>query len=86
MQRRPNIRADHHQVVTLGGAAYRGTWDEIRDQLKAADPGFGEGSMEEFMVGWARRGKEETGVVIPITDAEAFIRGSAEAGVVRIVS
>ena len=86
MQRRPNIRVDHHQVVTLGGAAFRGTWDEIREQLKAAEPGSDDGSMEEFMAGWARRGKEETGVVIPITDAEAFIRGSAEAGVVRIVS
>jgi hypothetical protein len=86
MQRRPAIRVDHHQVVTLAGAAFRGTWDEIREQLKAAEPGTGDGSMEAFMAGWVQRGKEETGVVIPITDAEAFIRGSAEAGVVRIVS
>ena len=33
----------------------------------------------------ARRGKEETGVTIPVGDAEAFIKGSAEAGVVRII-
>jgi hypothetical protein len=37
------------------------------------------------MMGEARREKEETGVVIPVTDAEAFIRGSAEAGVLRII-
>ena len=29
--------------------------------------------------------RSETGVVIPTTDAEAFIRGSAEAGVLRIM-
>jgi hypothetical protein len=37
------------------------------------------------MAGLARRGRAETGVVIPVTDAEAFIRGSAEAGVLRII-
>ena len=39
----------------------------------------------EFMALLARRGKEETGVVIPLTDPEAFIKGSAEAGVLRII-
>jgi hypothetical protein len=37
------------------------------------------------MAGQARRGQTETGIVIPVTDAEAFIRGSAEAGVLRII-
>ena len=85
MQRRPSLRSDHHQVVTLTGASYRGTWDEILVQLKANDVMAGQWSMADFMALWARRGKEETGVVIPMTDAEAFIRGSAEAGVVRIL-
>jgi Tfp pilus assembly protein PilF len=85
MQRRPGLRADHHQVANLSGTSFRGTWDEILAQLKAADALAAERSMTEFMALWARRGKEETGVDIPITDAEAFIRGSAEAGVVRIV-
>ena len=43
------------------------------------------GSLSDFMISLARRGHAETGVVIPTTDAEAFIRGSAEAGVLRIV-
>ena len=38
-----------------------------------------------YMNSLARRGQAETGVVIPTTDAEAFIRGSAEAGVLRIL-
>jgi hypothetical protein len=37
------------------------------------------------MLDLARRGATETGVVIPVTDAEAFIKGSAAAGVVRII-
>jgi hypothetical protein len=53
--------------------------------MKAADREWAHGSLLDFMASYARRGQAETGVVIPTTDAEAFIRGSAEAGVVRIV-
>jgi tetratricopeptide (TPR) repeat protein len=85
MQRKPGLGGPH-VVVTLSGHAVRGTWDEILLQLKAADREWAEGSLHEFMLNQARRGQAETGVVIPTTDAEAFIRGSAEAGVLRIVS
>jgi Tfp pilus assembly protein PilF len=78
-------RADAHQVATLSGSTFRGTWDEILLQLKAAEHGAAQLSLSEFMSGLARRGREETGVIIPLTDAEAFIRGSADAGVLRIV-
>ena len=54
--------------------------------MKAADREWAHGSIDDFMLSQARRGQAETGVVIPTTDAEAFIRGSAEAGVLRIVS
>jgi hypothetical protein len=37
------------------------------------------------MASLARRGQAETGIVIPTTDPEAFIRGSAEAGVLQII-
>ena len=84
MQRRPG-RGDSHQSTTLSGTTLRGTWDEILLQLKATDHGAAGMSLSEFMMGLARRGREETGVIIPLTDAEAFIRGSAEAGVIRIV-
>ena len=56
----------------------------------AADPGRGAIAIYGVYVSWfmaylAKRGQAETGVVIPVTDAEAFIRGSAEAGVLRII-
>jgi len=85
MQRRPSPRSDQHQVVTLSGQTLRGSWDEILLQFKAQDRNGIDQSMVEFMAGHAFRGKRETGVVIPVTNAEAFIRGSAEAGVIRIV-
>jgi tetratricopeptide (TPR) repeat protein len=89
MQRRPAHQAmyqgDSHAVGTLGGQTFKGTWEEIVLQMKAADREWADASLTEFMLGLARRGRAETGVVIPVTDAEAFIRGSAEAGVLRII-
>lgn len=84
MQRKHG-RGEAHQVATLRGVVLRGTWDEILLQLKVSESGTDPISLSEFMAGLARRGREETGVIIPLSDAEAFIRGSAEAGVLRIV-
>jgi tetratricopeptide (TPR) repeat protein len=84
MQKKPG-QAEVHLVVTLAGHPIRGSWDEILLQMKAADREWATGSLIDFMASHARRGQAETGVVIPTTDAEAFIRGSAEAGVLRIV-
>ena len=53
--------------------------------MRDSDGEWAGSSLREFMTGLARRGQTETGVVIPVTDAEAFIRGSAEAGVLRII-
>jgi Tfp pilus assembly protein PilF len=85
MQRRPQ-HGDSHQIATLAGTTFRGTWAEILEQMKAADAEWAGASMAEYMSSLARRGHAETGVVIPLTDPEAFIRGSAEAGVVRIIA
>ncbi|HEU4955224.1 MAG TPA: tetratricopeptide repeat protein [Gemmatimonadales bacterium] len=84
MQKKPGL-GESHQVVTLAGMTIRGSWDEILLQMKAADREWADGSLNDFMNSLARRGQAETGVVIPTTDAEAFIRGSAEAGVLRIL-
>ncbi len=84
MQRRPVV-GDHHSVATLSGHVYKGTWEEILVQMKDADVEWAHASLGEFMLGLARRGQTETGIVIPVTDIEAFIRGSAEAGVLRIL-
>ncbi|TFG53978.1 MAG: tetratricopeptide repeat protein [Gemmatimonadales bacterium] len=76
---------DSHIVATLAGHLFKGTWDEILVQMKSSDGDLAAASMGEFMASVARRGRAETGVVIPLTDAEAFIRGSARAGVLRII-
>jgi hypothetical protein len=39
----------------------------------------------EYMMNEARRGYSLTGVIIPTVDAESFIRGSADAGLLRIL-
>lgn len=84
MQKRPNV-GESHLVATLSGHLFNGTWEEILLQMKAADHEAAGASLVEFMASLARRGQAETGIVIPVTDAEAFIRGSSEAGVLRII-
>lgn len=84
MQRRPTA-SDQHLVVTLAGLNLRGTWEEILAQFKAADRGAAGDSLADFMAGMARRGRREMGVQIPVTDPEAFLKGSAEAGALRII-
>ncbi|NNG17589.1 MAG: tetratricopeptide repeat protein [Gemmatimonadales bacterium] len=83
--KRRNNPGDSHLVATLAGHLFKGTWDEILVQMKSADGELAAASLREFMTSVARRGRAETGVVIPVTDAEAFIRGSAQAGVLRII-
>jgi tetratricopeptide (TPR) repeat protein len=84
MSRKPNA-GDGHVVATLTGRTFRGTWDEILQQMKEADGDGAHGTLSDFMHSLARRGAAETGVIIPLTDPEAFIRGGAEAGVLRII-
>jgi len=83
MQKRP-APTGTHVVTTLTGKTYKGSWDEILVQMKNADHEWVDAPLAEFMAELARHGATETGVVIPTTDAEAFLRGSAAAGVVRI--
>jgi hypothetical protein len=85
MQKRHGSLGGAHLVATLSGRLFTGTWDEILLQMKEADHEWEHASIREFMHGLARRGRAETGVIIPVTDPEAFIRGSAEAGVLRII-
>jgi Flp pilus assembly protein TadD len=87
MQKRPgqSYGGEQHTIGTLAGLTFKGTWDEILAQMKAADREWADATLAEYMLGLAQRGRAETGVVIPVTDAEAFIRGSAEAGVLRII-
>ncbi|MEO6068145.1 MAG: tetratricopeptide repeat protein [Gemmatimonadota bacterium] len=85
MQKRP-MTGDAHTVATLTGRTFRGTWDEILSQMKEAEAEWAHRPMDEFMLSLAERGRAETGIKIPMTTAEEFIAGSAEAGVLRIIS
>jgi len=73
-----------HAVTTREGRQYAGTWDQIVQRMRETN-GDSARSMHEFMVAEARRGYSLTGVKIPTGDAESFIRGSADAGLLRIV-
>jgi Tfp pilus assembly protein PilF len=76
---------ESHVVASLAGATFRGDWEEILLEMKAAELDGAHTSLLDFMTRHARLGQTETGVVIPVTSAEAFIRGAAEAGVLRII-
>ncbi|MGQ0642239.1 MAG: tetratricopeptide repeat protein [Gemmatimonadaceae bacterium] len=76
---------DEHQIISSDGRHFRGSWDEIVEAMRDADGAFTGRSVEEFMTTEARRRFSLTGVVIPTGDAESFLRGSADAGILRIV-
>ena len=80
----PLTDADAHAVVLTDGAEYRGSWDEIVARMRDADGPSGR-TLQEFMQSAARRELARTGIHIPTDDAESFIRGSADAGLLRIV-
>jgi tetratricopeptide (TPR) repeat protein len=85
MQQKPWQQAGSHQIATLAGITFRGSWEEILQQMKEAEGDWAGAPLADYMASLARRGQAETGVVIPVTSAEEFIRGSAEAGVLRII-
>lgn len=74
---------EEHSVLLDDGRTVDGTWEEIvqrlRDERNAALP------IKEFMVSESRRQYGATGADISTFNAEEFIRGSARAGLLRIV-
>ncbi len=74
-----------HRVSTTAGVTYVGTWEEIVRQMKDDAAEWADGSVEEYMAASAQRGRKQTGIAIPATDPESFIKGSAGAGLLRIV-
>ncbi len=74
-----------HRVVCPDGRDFDGTWDEIVQQMCDASSTTSRHTVQEFMQGEARRGFSLTGRLIPAGDAESFLRGSADAGLLRIV-
>ncbi len=72
-------------VRTRKGAVFHGTWDEVVRQIRDA-AGFSHEPPAHFMRRLAERWHERYGVHIPLTDAESFLRGAAEAGLYRLSS
>ena len=77
-------RGEVHGVATLAGTVYTGTWDEIVKSMRDNDASFAGRSIEEYIAVSSQRAAR-LGVKTPMTDAESFIRGNAEAGLLRIV-
>ncbi len=73
----------HEHCITIDeDNSIEGTWEEILTKMSEARGG---NSTNEFMQTEARRGFSLTGHLISTEDAESFIRGSADAGLLRIV-
>lgn len=73
-----------HRVHTRDGLTYDGTWHDIVRGLRDADHAFRGRSVEDYMHRTATRCYSETGVRVPSHDPEAFLRGIATAGLLRI--
>jgi tetratricopeptide (TPR) repeat protein len=73
---------DEHCITIDEDNSIEGTWEEILQKMSEARGGI---PLKEFMQKEARRGFSLTGHLIPTEDAESFIRGSADAGLLRIV-
>ena len=76
---------DDHCITIDEDHSFEGTWEEILKKMSEARGIASQGSLKEFMQAEARRGYSLTGYLIPTEDAESFIRGSADAGLLRIV-
>lgn len=74
-----------HRVVFGDGREFGGTWEEIVQQMRSERGARGGRTIEEFMQTEARRVSAQTGRPIPDSDAESFIRASADAGLLRIL-
>ncbi len=74
-----------HRIMMTDGRQYAGSWERIVRAMRDSNKAMAGRSLQEFMATEARRGYSLTGVKIPTADAESFIRGSASAGLLRIV-
>jgi tetratricopeptide (TPR) repeat protein len=74
-----------HRVITREGRQYEGTWDDIVTRMRDASSDAAGQSLLDYMAAESRRQFRSTGVRIAAHTAEAFVRGSADAGLLRIV-
>ena len=82
----PPFEGDAHEILTPAGRQLTGSWEKIVQSLKDGDvEGLQDRSLAEFMARASKRAYRETGVRVPHHDVEQFVRGSADAGLLRIV-
>jgi hypothetical protein len=72
------------RVVRLSdGHQFRGTWHEIVRQMRDT-AGFSHETLNHYMRRLAERWHEQSGVEIPFTDPESFLRAATAAGLVHL--
>ena len=71
--------------VQVAGSTFDGSWADIVRKMRDAATGYAGRSIQDFMTTEAHRAFARSGVYIPSDDPERFIRGSADAGLLRIV-
>ncbi len=72
-------------LIIRDGRSIDGTWEDIVRQMRDGSANAAGRSLQDFMITEARRGFSISGVVISTADPESFVRGSADAGLLRIV-
>ncbi len=73
-----------HAVRLADGHLFRGSWHEIVRQMRD-QAGFSHETLGHYMRRLAERWHEQSGVEIPFTDPESFLRAAVEAGFVHLV-
>jgi Flp pilus assembly protein TadD len=79
----PDEDAPTVSVRLPGGLAFRGSWHEVVRQMRD-EAGFRHESVQHFMRRLTEGWHERAGVEIPSTDPEAFLRGAAAAGLIKL--
>ena len=80
-----SAEVEEHCITLDEDQAIEGTWEEILKKMSKVRGADENVTLKDFMQTEARRGYSLTGHLIPTEDAESFIRGSADAGLLRIV-
>lgn len=74
-----------HSVRLVDGHRFRGTWHEIVRQMRD-HAGFSHETLVQFMRRMAERWHEQSGVELPFSDPETFLRAAVTAGMVYLES
>ncbi|MFQ5549639.1 MAG: tetratricopeptide repeat protein [Gemmatimonadales bacterium] len=77
--------AESHKVKMHDGRTYSGTWEEIVLLMSRDNPATRGSSLVEYMERVAKLNQDKRGVVIPATNAAAFVQASAAAGLLMIL-